>query len=195
MLLSPIHFGKKIPVSNCKIKDIQRNKAVDATLYEFDCQDFSDIEEVMNIQGEWNYKEDVVSRMLNVYNTKNFKKSSMAFYTMENPQGEVIGLSQIKKENPDIVLNYLESKQDGKYKYIGQNLISFLCNMALEEGYKRIYIPIPTKSAYDFYTKKCGFKKIWHDCALAMSQIRMKIFKKKTDKLNEKLPKMDSNHR
>lgn len=183
MSLSQIHFGKKIPIANCQIKDIQQNKPVEATLYEFDCKDYSDIEEVENIGLGWNYREDILVRMLNVYNTKNFRKSSVSVYALEDKDGKIVGLAQIKKENPDLVLNYIESKSDGKYKYIGQNLISAMCKAALDDGYKRIYIPIATASARDFYIKKCGFKEITNDWALAMPERRMKRFQKRLNRL------------
>ena len=32
-----ISFGKKIPITQCKIKDIEQNKFVPATFYEVDC--------------------------------------------------------------------------------------------------------------------------------------------------------------
>jgi len=184
-LISPITFGNKIPCAKCQIRDIRQNKNVEATLVEFDCKDLSDIDEMAKLNSDWTYKEDVISNMIDLYQIHQMKvpkKSPMAFFALENDNGEIIGFSQIKKENPEIVLNFLESEKNGRYKYIGQNIISCLCSLADSEYFKRICIPAPTSSAFNFYTKKCGFRKLYGDCALVMGKFKMNLFQKRLEK-------------
>ena len=179
MSISPISFGKKTRVAQCQIKDILQNKNVNATIYNFDCQDFSDIEEMKKISGNWMFKDDIISKMETVYHLKNYKKSSSSFYAMENNETkEIVGIAQTKDMYPDLVLDFLESSPDKRYKYAGKNMMAFLSGLALNSGYKRIYIPIPRRVAMDFYIKKCGFNTIHKESSLMLPKRKMKHFSK-----------------
>jgi hypothetical protein len=52
MFIYPVSFGKKIPVAKCHIIDNQKKKAVPATVYEYDCKNADDVEDLKSANGE-----------------------------------------------------------------------------------------------------------------------------------------------
>ena len=178
-----ISFGQKIPIGSCKIKDLRENKLVEANLFQLDCKDESDLSELESLDNNWIFKEDILSKMKNTRRTMGFKRSSASFYTLENKEGKIIGISQIKDENPDFVLDYLESEHEGKYRFVGQNMLALLSKIALEKDFKRILVPVPIKEARDFYLKKCGFRSVINDCSVSLSRHGMKKLQKRMDKI------------
>ena len=161
MIINPVSFGKKIPIATCKVKDLQQNKFVSATMYEFDCCDLSDIREVEGKTRDWDFRTSIVHNMEHKYNclTNPLHKriNNDAFYTIEK-NNKIIGITQVTKEDPELIIEYIESEHKGEYKYVGQNLINLLGKIAFKENFKRIYVPNPIPKAYNFYVKKCGFK-------------------------------------
>ena len=182
MHISPISFGKKFKVGECQIKDIRQNKVAKATIYQFDCKDYSDIEEISRLDDDWQFKNVILSKMIGIYNSLSYKQNHCSFYTMENDEGRTIGLLQTKDYKPELDLDYIESKGEGRYKYIGQSMLSFLCKFALENDFKNIYVPIPVLEAWDFYTKVCKFRKAPQDCAVTLSRFGMKRLQKSVEK-------------
>lgn len=183
-MLSPIiSFGQKIPVLNCKVKDNKQNKFVEATLFQLDCKDDSDLKVFEDLDDSWIYKEDVLSKMKNVRRTIKFKSSPNSFYELENSKGEVIGFVQTKNEIPNLIIDFLESEHGGKYSYVGQNILAMLSTIAIENNFKKIVVPVPIREARDFYIEKCGFKNILGDCAISLSRRGMEKLQKKMDRL------------
>ncbi len=179
-----ISFGKKIPVANCKIKDIQKNRFVDATLYEFDCKDLSDIEEIKKLYGNWHFKNSVANEMRRKYSYfKNYKKQNNHHFFVLEADKEPVGIAGIKHEEPNLILNYLESEHEGRYKYIGKNMINLFGKIAVKNHLKRIYIPIPLKSSRDFYIKKCMFKENKKDKTAKLSRFGMMKLQMSIDRL------------
>ena len=171
MYISPVSFGKKIPVATCKVKNIQRNKFIDATLYELDCKDRTDIKEVGSLKDGWSFKYSILSDMRRKMYLENSERMVCSyFYALENQKNEIIGLAEVMKMYPSLILSYIVSEPDKKYKYVGQNIIGLLGKMALEEKLKEIYIPTPILEARKFYTKKCGFENTREGVALRLSK-------------------------
>ena len=102
------------------------------------------------------------------------------FYIMQKEDGEIVGITEVKKDAPDLNLEYIESENQGKYKYVGQSMIAALGKVAKNEKLKRIYIPVPVDTAVSFYKWKCGFKECKDSYALAMKT-------KNADKLMKKV--------
>ena len=65
MINNSISFGRKIPVATCQVKNLEKNKFTPATVYEFDCRDRSDMEELREAEGEWEFKRALYNDMLN----------------------------------------------------------------------------------------------------------------------------------
>ena len=63
MNISPVSFGKKIPISNCKVVDKKENKLINATLYEYDCKDLGDYYDVKDLKGRWNFKDMIAEEI------------------------------------------------------------------------------------------------------------------------------------
>ncbi|MBR6162609.1 hypothetical protein IKQ26_01785 [bacterium] len=171
-----ISFGKKIPIATCDIKDINKDKFIKATIVRYDCSDYSDIEEIRDLSSDWKFRKNVASYMGRDYNTKGTSRiSPYSFFAMKTQNGETIGYAQTKDSGEDLVLDFLESEPNKKYKYVGTNMISCLSGLALKEKkYKRLYIPNPIREARGFYIKQCGFKEKTRDFTLSLDKQGMK---------------------
>ena len=172
MNINSVSFGKKIPITRCKIKDLEQNKFVPATFYEIDCKDMDDIDEINNLNGKWQFRKTISRKMEDTHDLleidENIRKD-YGLYVIQKDGGDIVGLSEVKKWFPDLRLEYLESENEGKYKYIGQTMMASLGEVARREKLKRIYIPIPVDSAVPFYKDKCGFREVRDSAALVMN--------------------------
>ena len=189
MFSAPVSFGKKIHIIDCPIKNNRTGKFEFASFVKFDCADYSDIEEVKKADGHWRFKNPILLKMKNVFETKDVFTPSYSFYAIENTQNEIVGLAQTKDCGGDLVLDFIESSPKQKYKFVGQNMVAALCKIALENNFKRLYVPNPIDSAHDFYTKKCSFKDTKDKSSLALSRFGMRRLLKNFSKMFENLPK------
>ncbi len=155
-----ISFGKKIPITQCKIKDIEQNKFVPATFYEVDCKDKEDILEIAHLNGIWNFKNTIVRNMKIKHDTLGLIPANELpyFYILEIGKGLILGISQVKKEGRNISVQFIESKNDNKHKYVGQVMLASLGLNVINEKKYRLIISGPTENARAFYIDKCGFK-------------------------------------
>jgi len=170
MNICPVSFGKKHYISTCQIKDKEQNKFVPASLVQYDCEDTSDVDEMLSGALKWQFRNAVACQMFHVNSTKDFKTPSYSFFAIENQNKEIVSVAQVKDFGQDLVLDVLESDPDKKYKYCGLNMMNFLRNYALQNNFKRIYIPIPVESAKDFYVRKCGFREVKNSTALELTK-------------------------
>ena len=154
-----IYFGKKLPITTCQIYDNERKKFVKATCYEYDCKDKSDIAEIKKIDDEWTYKEETLDNMKRKFTAnKNGLHSDIAIFSLENEQGEILGLCNAENKKRAMEVRFLESKQDGKHKFVGQTLLASIGKEMLKnKQQKEFVIKTAIASAYDFYEKTCGF--------------------------------------
>ena len=161
MKINPISFGQKTPLTKCHIRDNVNNKFVPATFYEIDCECENEIDEVKKSIEGWRFSGAILQNMQKehdkVQNSINFNNKT--FYEMETDDKEVVGICQIRKFPPELILEYIETKGDEKYKYVGQTMMASLGNVARHENLKKIYIPVPLLTARSFYVDKCGFKR------------------------------------
>ena len=185
MNIPPVTFGKKIPIAKCHIKDLKNDKYVAATCYKIDCTDTSDSSEIWKLDGDWEYNDvvahniDEKHRHLEGIGVQN----SLDFYEMQtDKKKEIIGICQVNKTFGDIRLDYLESKPDKGYKYIGQSMLAILGEVAKSEGIERIYIPTPVEEARSFYRDKCGFKEAKDTTAMYMNKNKFKKLKIKAER-------------
>ncbi len=178
-----ISFGKKIPITNCQVKDKKNGKFVPATIYEADCKDFSDIQEVDNLDGIWSFKSSIVSYMKIKYSRQLISTTDKndKFYLLQTQDGTTLGLCQTNKEGSSTKVEFLENRRDKKYKYVGQSLLAAIGLETLKEGKKSIVITVPTEEAIPFYVDKCGFKESNNSTPLKLSKKRIKKLIRKTE--------------
>ena len=180
MNISPVSFGKKIPITQCKIRDNNSGNFVGATFYEVDCKDMEDINEINALSGKWEFRKTIARKMEDIHDLMeidSYRSNNLGFYVLQKDGGEIVGLSEVKKSFPDLRLEYIESENEGKYKYVGQTMMASLGEVARQEKLKRIYIPIPVDSAIPFYVDKCGFREQKNGSALIMNINKTKKLK------------------
>ena len=161
--LKSINFGKKIPIKTCKILDKKQGELVDATIYEHDCKDLSDAYEVQKLDKFFAFKELLVSGMHRKFlNQKIGLETQEHYYSLQNSNGEILGCCRTL-ENKDININLLSSKKGGRYKYIGQNIVSAIGEKVLNQNSGELKVMAPIESSEKFYEDACGFKKEIHE--------------------------------
>lgn len=186
-----ISFGRKIPITQCQIKDIEQDKFVPATFYEVDCKDKEDIFEIASIPGQWNFKSTIVFNMLSknrCQNIDSFEKKP-SFYILQEQEGEILGISQVKKDGKNFSVQFIESKQDNKHKYVGQTMLASLGLHILKKHGDRLTISSPVDNAKQFYIDKCGFKTCY-DGNFKMNTKHIQRFIRQTQKKTQ-APLMD----
>ena len=176
-------FGKKIPISLCQIKNTETKKFVPATFYELDCHDESDMDELKDLKGKWHFLGSIYYNMLskNAYYKKTQRETPNKFYILESDTKEIVGLCQAENRNNNIFVNLLESAPDKKYKFVGQTMLASMGNHVINNGGQQLTINHPTLDAYDFYTKKCKFKRGFNS-NLKMNQNEIECLIKRTER-------------
>jgi hypothetical protein len=174
MNICPVSFGKKHYIMPCQIQDREQKKFVPASLVQYDCEDTSDVDEMLHGAIKWQFRHAVACQMFHVNNTKDIQTPSYSFFAIENQNKEIVSVAQVKKFGQDLILDILESEPNKKYKYCGSTMMSFLRYYALKNNFKRIYIPNPVDNAKDFYVKKCGFREIKNSTALELTRHNFK---------------------
>lgn len=177
-----ISFGKKIPITKCSIKDNQQNKFVRATVYEIDCQDKSDIDEIRALDDRWDFKDTIICGMER--KSTQGDRSSSTFYKLESEDGETLGLCYARNEDESLSVHYIESKRSNKFKYVGQSLLASLGLNAFHDRKNKLIIKNAMSSAYDFYKEICGFKEA-DFCDLEMDRRGIIEFVRQTEKRTE----------
>lgn len=161
MQISPVFFGKKIPIMKCSIKDVDKQKNVPVTISEYDCQTTEDADEVLRMGSNWYYRLYIIGDMKNKYKQEHFlnEKSPFHFYVMENEKGTPVALCETL-EDKDITVKYIESTHDYGHKYCGKTMLAALGKKLLNNKGNRLIIAYPLPSAYSFYVNGCGFEKM-----------------------------------
>ena len=157
-----ISFGKKIPTAQCNILNKSSKKFEPAIIYEFDCKDKSDIDEILySLDDNWEYKDTIAMNMgIKNFSIKVGMNNDARFYTLENQNGEILGISYVDDLQQKVELRYLESKAQSPYKYVGQNLLATIGKNLLNGDQNSFFVRSAVSSAFDFYEKACGFKDI-----------------------------------
>ena len=157
-----ISFGKKIPIMQCCIKDMENNKRIPATVCEYDCQTSEDAEDILYMGGNWHFHINMACDMREKYIKENFdgEKSPAHFYLMENPNGKTVAICETVEKDNEISIKYVESERDFGHKYCGKTMLAALGKKLLNNHGKRLYIPSALFDAHDFYVKGCGFEEI-----------------------------------
>ena len=156
-----ISFGKQIPIMKCKVQDNQTKKFVPATVYNVDCNNFSDYETVKKAKGEWIFKDYILSNMrtkMLINNIPGFKTTDEFYLLKTALDNNVIGMVQTCNKDDGINIKYIEAKSGEKYKYAGQNMLASLAKKLQKENGGALIVNAPVMSAIPFYISKCGFR-------------------------------------
>ena len=174
-----VSFGQKIPIALTQIQNRQTGKFEPATVYEVDCKDKKDYEEVAYDGFNWCFSLDIAGNMCDKYNDKN-QDSKSSFYILQNQNNETISRVQIDHlwQNK-YSLEWLDTKQDNGYKYVGQNILSVAASEILKKGGNSLAIFSAIESANSFYSDTCQFEKV--QGFFYMNEQQMKDFISRTE--------------
>ncbi len=176
-----ISFGQRIPTATCNILDTKENKFVSALICEYDCYDKSDIDKIASVDGDWDHKDTIVDNMKSKHSDiKRCKGNDTRIYTLENDEGEILGMTCVDDLEKNTEVRFIESRCDHRYKYVGQNLLATLGQGVLNGRQNRLIIRSAVASAFDFYEKVCGFKDIGQS-NLEMNRFDIHKFIKRTE--------------
>lgn len=167
-----ISFGRKIPVGTCILR--KNDAKVPARIYELDGKDQSDIKYFENAPGQWEFKKGIASDISTKHSYPEYCDSR--FYSIENQDGKILGMTECSSIIDGNTLDYIESKKHGGYKYIGTALMAVVMNQALEEGVNNLHVPDPKESAKEFYKNKCGFTFNYDEGIFETDRTNMKRF-------------------
>lgn len=160
MINNIVTFGKQIPLIRCNVQDNKTKQFVPATLYETDCKNISDYETVSKAKGDWRFKNFILSNMRNkmlVNNIPGLNTSDKFYLLKTDADNSLIGIVQTCNKKDKVCIKYIESKQDGKYKYAGQNMVASLAQNSIKGNGRILIVDAPIASAIPFYIAK-GFR-------------------------------------
>lgn len=181
MNIQNISFGRKIPLTECKVKNLETKKFVPVTFYEVDCQDYKEIEDIRDSKGKWNFMGPILYNMdsKHMWLQKNSGENPYKFYILENKAGEILGISQTENKDNNITVKFLDSGRNKEYKYVGQTMLASMGQQVVNNGGTSLNIMNPTIDAYPFYTKNCKFEET-ENSELTMNPNQIKKFIRRT---------------
>ncbi len=184
-----ISFGKKIPISTCNIYNKGAQKYERATLYETDCKDMDDVFYFKNIEGSWQYKDSVATRVFSKYlsisKTKpeginGIDSACDKFYTLETQDGYIAGICETQPYKNNTNVRYIESNPDKLYKYSGQAMLAIIAKLILRTG-QDLEINSSAFEAMNFYSKVCNFNQNDTGLGFELPQEDMEDFIQRTE--------------
>ena len=164
MNISPISFGKHIPVTQCQIQNRKTHEFEPATIYEVDCSDESDAIEIENLGKHWEFSMAVANDMYRKHHLlKHFSQNNdSTFYVLKSKENKIIGIGELEETDIDTYdLKYLESKSHDKYKYVGQGILAAMAEDILRRNGEKFTVSNPVDDAYEYYSKECGFEDVY----------------------------------
>lgn len=177
-----ITFGRKIPITYCQIYDKEKQKFVGATCYKYDCNDKSDLKEIEKLGDNWRYLPETTANMKRKEIRQNQGLScDVVVFTIEDKKGETLGLCCAEDKERSLEVNYIESKQDNKHKFVGQVLLASIGQEVLDnDSQRKLVVKNAVSSAYGFYEDVCGFIEDKGSCDLFMPREKIHRFLKQT---------------
>ena len=158
MQVSSISFGRKIPRYNCQIQNKQTGEYVPATVYEYNCKDESDVDEVRKLDRRWTFKDHIADKMDVKHTVQTYfnQKSNDSFYSIQVGR-EIVGLTHISTCNGISNVNYITTKPRNEYKYAGQTMLACVGKDILKKNGHQMTVTTAIGDAYPFYSK-IGFR-------------------------------------
>lgn len=157
-----ISFGRKIPIATCQVQNNETENFEKATIYEYDCQDKSDLDELNELaeNGYFDFGHCIWAHAYQKAQPTKSEHRNINIYAMEDESGETICLCNASKDNRRIILKHIESSKNKKYSYAGQNMIAMLAKKVIQTNKKELYVSNILEEAREFYIYKCGFETV-----------------------------------
>ena len=156
-----ISFGKRIPKMQFFIQRKDTEEFVPAIFSEVDCKDYEDYTDVKKLDRKWTFKDSIAQRIAEKNSMQLYLKKSTgtSVYEMHDINGELIGLVQTETQNGICNIEYIESKPNNEYRYVGQSIVTAIGQEALTKNCHLLTVLAPVDDAIPFYTNTCGFKR------------------------------------
>ena len=154
MQVSSISFGRKIPRYNCQIQNKQTGEYMPATVYEYNCKDESDVDEIRKLDRRWAFRDNIADKMDVKHTVQNYlhQKSNDSFYSIQVGK-EIVGLTHISTYNGISNVNYITTKPRNEYKYAGQTMLACVGKDILKRNGYQMTVTTAIDDAYPFYSK------------------------------------------
>lgn len=181
MNLSPVSFGAKIPIAQCKVQDKKTKQFEPVTICRVDCKDSSDIKEIEDLSGNWRFKQRIVKDMQDKHRLQRFGEDDgyNSFYVIQDKDDKILGMSETEEIDDGIHnINYIETKS--QKRFVGQVLIAAIGQDVINQYGKALTVTEPEGDAYEFYTDVCGFEDI-DDEYLKMNSRQINNFIEQTE--------------
>lgn len=160
MNISPISFGKKIPIANCKVLDAKSKKSIEATFFEYDCKDHKDSLEVAYLGGKWAFRDALSTGMERKFRRylRGKPQEPYRYYGIQTTNGQILGLCNTADYATHTDVEYIARDLSKNYKYVGQMMLAQIAKQTLVNDKRQLIIKNPTDDNYGFYEKGCGFE-------------------------------------
>lgn len=156
-----INFGKKIPIAVCQVQNTKTKNFEKATIYEYDCKDKSDLDELKKLaEKEFGFGYCILSNANKKANPTKAQHRNCRIYTIEDESKRTICMCDTNENEKAIVVKHIESANNKKYKYAGQNMLAMLARKVIQEGKRELFIFNIFDEAQEFYIDKCGFQTV-----------------------------------
>ena len=136
MNISSISFGRKIPRYTCQVQNKTTGEYVPATIYEYNCKDERDYEEIKKLDRRWLFKDNIAHFMEVKHSVQTLfnEKSNDSFFSMQVGK-DIIGIAQVCTLNGISNIDYITTKPRNEYnrKYFH---FLFRSNNYIEEYYR-----------------------------------------------------------
>lgn len=156
-----INFQKTLR-ANCKVLN-EKREPCPCGIYELDAYDDRDYFKSLLLEKNWKnaeYLDFVDTEMRYIH-----EEPECRAFVLENEKGNCLGFAISTNGRQNYSIDILETAPrykndiegvDGKYKYVGETLVSFLTKDAIRN--KRNFIDVDAAyTATGFYEKTCGF--------------------------------------
>ena len=152
-----ISFGKKIPIMKCQVQNLKTKDFVPSTVYEYDCEDKHDANNIDKIDGYWIFKPQIFFQAQDKHCFPQ-KYKNTKIYSLETNTGETLGMMVLDKAGNNNNVDVLETKFQSGHKYVGKSLLAAAAQETLKGSYKKLTITHPIPDVRDFYIDSCVFK-------------------------------------
>ena len=179
-----VSFGQKIPIALGQIQNKQTGEFEQATIYEVDCKDEYDYIETRNDSKDWNFPFEFWRNMQRKYFIWKEHKAVEPnhFYILQNQDYKTLGRIQVDENNDKkYTVEWLDTKTNNGYKYVGQNLLAASAREVLRQYGKSFVVLSAFDDAVPFYLDTCQFT----DCGkygFHMDEKQMQEFIARTEK-------------
>lgn len=182
-----ISFGKRIPISTTQIYNKNTKEFEKATLYELDGHDESDMEELIDLSGNWRYRYEMsanlygkIKDLASPEKLSDFMKAILEyrkFYILKTEDDKLAAICETQGFKNFADVHYLERDKTKGYGLCGQAILASIVKHMLKQPDAYLKVDDPVKKARGFYINDCGFReKTPGSHEVEMNEAEMKTF-------------------